>query len=380
MSQSDRAQDAPLPRRDLILLPLISIATILLLLVVAEISSRVFFPEQPIDECMATDARLGVVYRPNCHSRVKTFESEWISSSYNDCGYRGSASCAAPPKGTVRIVIMGASVALGFLVRQDQEFGEVAAHELTQKCGQHVEIQNLGGYEIFWGRVLARIPNALRLHPDAVVLQTAPYDLEREGTLERTTESEEPAGNWLVQLKTSVASSRALMVFQHYLMRNDSLYEPLYLRTGDKADYMRAPLTPYWRNQMSQYDRLLRQLSGAFQGGHVPMTLIFVPHRAQAFIAGMTVPPPGIEPRLVQKILNDDARRDGIDFVDTTKAFARAGDTSNLFYPVDGHLTATGHAIVGHALAAELLAKLPALEQCRRQTARPSAPMSAVVG
>ena len=380
MSEPARLQDTPLPRRDLLLLPLISIATVFLLFLVAEVSSRVLYPERVLDECMAADPRLGVVYRPNCHSKTKSFESEWISSSYNECGYRGSASCAAPPKGTVRIVIMGSSVAQGYLVRQEQQFGEVAARELTEKCGRRVEIQNLAGYEIFWGRVTARIPDALRLKPDAVVLQVAPFDLEKEGSLEQTSQSMEPKRHWLVEIKMFVSTSRAVMVLQHYLLRNDSLYVPLYLRTGDKSAYMREPLTPFWRKQMSEYDRQLRQMGEAFQNGHVPMTLVYVPQRAQAIIASMKSPPPGIKPGLLQQILNEDTRRDGIDFLDTTKDMARAGATYALFYPVDGHLAAAGHAIVGHALAGQLLAKLPVLGQCRQSVAGQSAPATARAG
>src|ERR1700728_1613113 len=68
-----------LPRRDLVILPLLSILTIALLLVGSEVAARRFFPESlGGDPCRVADATIGFKYRPNCTSRVKSAEGPWV--------------------------------------------------------------------------------------------------------------------------------------------------------------------------------------------------------------------------------------------------------------------------------------------------------------
>src|ERR1700733_9444277 len=83
-----------LPRRDLVILPLLSILTIAFLLVGSEVGARHFFPESAGgDPCRVSDPTIGFKYRPNCTSRVKSAEGPWVMNHYNDCGYRTQQSC-----------------------------------------------------------------------------------------------------------------------------------------------------------------------------------------------------------------------------------------------------------------------------------------------
>jgi hypothetical protein len=85
-----------LPRRDLWLLPLISVLTLCIPVGGAELAARLIWPLQLDNACRLADPEVGVRYRPNCTTTMKTPEGPWYVSSYNDCGYRSDSSCGPP--------------------------------------------------------------------------------------------------------------------------------------------------------------------------------------------------------------------------------------------------------------------------------------------
>ncbi len=168
-----------MPRRDIFLLPLLSLLTVLTMLGAAELVSRAMFTDHDDDACLVPDARLGLSYSPNCTSSIKSFESLEVVNHYNECGYRSETSCGPKPAGVRRVALLGSSVALGYLVPEPETFAARSAHELTLRCAAPIEFQDLGGYLIFWTRVVNRVGDALTLKPDAAILEVSSYDLER---------------------------------------------------------------------------------------------------------------------------------------------------------------------------------------------------------
>ena len=114
------AEEAPLPRRDLLILPLISICTIVLCLIAAESLASYFFASQELNPCMVADPVHGAKFKPNCTVRMKAAEGPWVTSSYNDCGYRTKESCGPKSPGTTRIALLGSSASEGFYNSYDQ--------------------------------------------------------------------------------------------------------------------------------------------------------------------------------------------------------------------------------------------------------------------
>src|SRR5438309_415013 len=88
-----------LPRRDFVILPLLSVLTVAVMLGGAEVATRLAMPQKSVDECLVPDPVLG--HRPlaNCVSHTKSAEGEWVENRYNDCGYRADSSCRPPPDG-----------------------------------------------------------------------------------------------------------------------------------------------------------------------------------------------------------------------------------------------------------------------------------------
>ena len=348
-----------LPRRDLWLLPLVSLTTGVLLLVSAEVAARAIWPEQLFNSCRLSDQTVGVRYRPNCSSEMKTPEGPWYRSAYNDCGYRSDASCGPLPLGRRRLALLGASLTEGYLVTYADTIGARLEGNLTKRCNAPVEVQNLGSLARFGRRLIPQMDEALGLHPSAVILMAAPFDIEEiiddpaAGPQQGTSA---PAHLSLEQrLFETVKESRAFAMAQHFLFRNPSVYLPLYLRYGDKADFLRPPFSALWQERLQAFDSLVGTLADRAHRAGVVFAIVFVPQEAQVALmaAGRTVPP-GVVPTAFQAEISKIAARHGAFFIDTSVALRARPAPERLYYQVDGHLSGEGQPIAGAYIAQQL--------------------------
>src|SRR5579875_1567383 len=130
---------AKLPRRDYILLPLLSLLTIVLLIGGSEAVARIGWPDYTEDPCSLPDGH----HKPNCSAVLKAMEGPRYLEAYNECGYRSRASCGPKPAGHIRIAMLGSSFTLAFAVPYDQGFPGEVEQRLSNACKRPVEIQNL---------------------------------------------------------------------------------------------------------------------------------------------------------------------------------------------------------------------------------------------
>lgn len=343
-----------LPRRDIWLLPLIAVLTLLSLLAGAEVTSRVVWPAQMTNSCRMPDASVGFRYRPNCSSRMKTPEGPWYTNTYNACGYRSDAPCGPLPAGSRRIAFIGSSLTEGYLVEYPNTIAAGVAADLTKRCGAPVEVQNLGGIGYGGARLLLRMDEALSLRPDAIVYLTNPFDIEE--ILPHQSSSGNNATEIGLQRRVfgKLKESRALVMAQHFMFRNPSIYLPLYLRYDDKADFLRPPFTAKWQERLQAQDKLVEALAGRAHRAGVPFMLAFVPQEAQvALMAGRTVPQ-GIDPDALPAAMSAIATRHGGWFADTSVALRTVPSPERLFYQVDGHLSGKGQPIAASYIAKRL--------------------------
>ncbi len=359
-----------MPRRDLWLLPLIGIATLVILLVVGEFASRFAYAEQEVDACALSDPLLGSRYRHDCTSTGKTAEGPWVVYHYNDCGYRSAGSCAPVPAGTRRIAIIGASLAQGWLIPQAQTAAVILANDLQAACGAPVDVQNLGSIDHTGYRLVPLLQQALALKPQAVVLMIAPHDIENitppTSVSGVPAPAEPPASETgvLRRLFVLLKSSRLVVVAQHFLFRNPDIYIPLYLRYGDQADFLRVPLKQAWQARLGVFDDLLGQLAALSHAADVPLVLVYAPQQAQAGLLVRHPLPPGVDPLAFGADIGRLADRHGVIFHDATLDFQRLPDPMSLYYPVDGHISGVGQPVIGAALARQFLTAVPAFATC----------------
>jgi hypothetical protein len=354
---------ATLPRRDLWLLPLISVLTVILMLGAAEVTSRVVWPEQDENACEILHTGSGPTFKPNCTSTMKTAEGPWYTNQYNECGFRTPQPCGPTPDGAVRIALLGSSVAEGLHVPYADTLGARLSGDLTRDCGRPVEVQNLGAAGYLGDLLVGRMREALAVKPDAVLLIVTAWDIE---SLLGGGDGNGRGGGTLRQLFLMFHNSRAIVITEHFLFRNRSIYEPIYLRYGDKADYLRPPFTSAWQERLRHFDELIGKLSIQASTAGAPLMIAFIPPQAPMVLMTSATTHPGIDPFALGNAIKATAERHGASFVDTSQILRQREKPELLYYQVDGHLSGEGLPIAAGFIADKLMSgSLASFAGCR---------------
>ena len=348
-----------LPRRDFIILPLLCLATLLLLVGIPELLSEHAFYEHKTDSCLRPDPVLGNRALPNCQTRYKSGEGPWAENDYNECGYRSSSSCLTKPPGSFRIALIGSSTSMGYLVPYDQTFAVRSEKLLTAKCGRTVEFQSLGGLGYQWGRMEARMDEALKLKPDLVIATLTPFDLRQPLAAPAMAAPAPPqglAGGLVSGLRGWVQGSSLWLAVLHYRAELPVTYLHFFLRDPDRAGYLDKPITPFWQHQLVYTKNLIDDLAAKARAGNVPMMLVFVPLRAQAVLLQHQAEFPQNDAMAFDRAVAKLAEQAGIRFIDATPMLAAAADLNPLFYAVDDHITGAGSAMLADEVATAVIA------------------------
>jgi hypothetical protein len=354
------------PDRDIVLLPLIFVLTIVTLLAGGEIVTRLLYPQTDSVEPCEYQAANGLRYTPFCTSHTKVWEGAWITQHFNACGYRTAESCGPRPAGALRVVVMGSSTARGALVNYDDSFAARASAFLSRRCRGLVDFQNLGTEPEDDDIIDRRIPEALALHPSAIVLTVGPFDLIHLKDPPPPKPGEEPTMRWNLRSAVNLLRNSRLFLLMQYELYSDPAFQVrAFLLNGDPADYVRAPLSPAWRNRLTDYGDLLARITAQTAPLHVPVLLFYIPERAQAALAADRVEPSGVDPLEIGKALKAVAAEHGVEAFDSTPAFAAAPDFQSLFYLTDGHPKPGGHAALARVVEQALLTE-PAFNRCKQ--------------
>lgn len=372
--------DKPLPRRDLLLVPLVALATAMFLLAMAEVVARLYFVENQVGNCGTPDPVLPYRYRARCSYQNKAAEGPLVSYSFNDCGYRTRESCAPKPAGSIRIALLGASTAMGFKVPHEDSMAVQAAASLQGACQRAVEVQNMGvaGFKLI--DQYYRIGEAIDLQPDLIGLVLTPYELvsvtspdafaHRDNPNLRQRASPHPEGasiGLLERMSAILSSSSAALAAQYFLFQDKATYVRLFLKHGDKADYLRESVTPAWQKRLQDIEVLVGGMADRARASGVPFAIVYTPQRVQAALSDPAYRPQGVDPAALGRQLQAISERHAIAFIDVTQDFLSSPDSEKLFYPVDGHMTPDGHRFSGRSMAERLLqARAGVFAACRK--------------
>lgn len=354
------ASSAPPPRRALFAAVGAALVT-LVSLGAAEVALRaVGYPPATFSPWIRSDS-LGFRLAPGISLRMQEAEYD-VEVATNSLGMRDDEP---GPKTGPRVLLLGDSFAMGYGV----ERGELFADRLEAELGVDVVNAGTGGYEIVHqARVLAELGPGL--DPDLVVYalylgndlaQNDEWELGPDGGL-RSTKREYPVrrpGEW----KLARLVRNAVYGIRKSRGEQDGEWLPFegYLGLCERelgeeaaADYADA-------------DRLLGDLAERSRRLGVPLLVVLLPYRSMVEAEARA--------SLARRIPDLEARYDlsrpareigarlaarGIDHADATPFLAgehrRLGVP--LYYPVDGHLTATGHEALARFLAPLVRARL----------------------
>ncbi|MFG1293479.1 hypothetical protein [Xanthobacter versatilis] len=353
-------------RRDYFILPLIVIATVLAVAVPVEAALRIFFPYSEADRCVVYgDPRPSAFHAtPNCSSRIKVPEGPWVDMKYNACGYRSTDPCTPKKPESLRLAVIGSSLAAGYLVPYDESVSARARESLTTLCRLPVDVQNLGAEGNMGVRLTASAEAAAALTPDAIVLVVSPTDLVLDNAMDQAAPApgavaKHQAG-WIQEFKAQLSRSRLLYMESYLLLRNDDNYVPIYRRSGHKADFMRLPLSEDWQARLAHLDRDISRVRAAIGPG-IPLIILFAPERAQAAMLAVPHLAKGMAPAYLQSEIARRAQAHGAYFADMSPLIPPGTPSSDIYYAMNGHLNGEGHALLAEALVGGLFnAHIPA--------------------
>ena len=365
-----------MPKRDFIVLPLLSLLTVLVLFGVSEVVTRVLWPAEYSSACLVADPVQGYRFKPNCTVRGKIPEGPWITYHYNECGYRSADSCGPKPLGTFRIAILGSSMSQALHVSYDDAFFSRAVVSLGRLCDRRIDVQNLGVPGSSPAFADRHVQEALASNPDVVLYMVVPFDLNQQmlpkglpepagPTLEASAEAIQPAASPLNRLEHLILHSRTLLVAQHFVFQNRETYIRAYLMYGDKADYLRQPFTPVWQRRFADLDFTIGDIAAKLHHAGVPLLIVAVPSRAEAALLSSSQLPAHVDPFAFGRAIQMIAAKHGAGYVDLMGPISRIPNAEDLYYPVDGHLTSEGHAVIAAALTQKLEdGRVPAFSHC----------------
>jgi hypothetical protein len=387
--------EAKLPRRDWIILPILSLTTIILIAGSTEVLSWCLFPWSGVhslehDCIVRDDPSTGVRGVPNTTCWDKIAETAPIEYSLNNCGHRTGMKCGPKPPGTYRIVMVGSSFAMGMRVPEQQTIARLLPPELSTETRRKVELYNEG---FAWGSphtLDLRFNDVLSAKPDLILWILTPYDVRNptllfldgfgptkvraaitRGSPRRITFiayawNSVRAGfakkSFLDALREQWDQTRTSFMLRHYLYESEALYVNSYLENNGQSVFLKTHPDAAWLNRIKEFDGVAADIERRAATANVPLVAVLVPVRAQAAMISMGHWPPGYDPYK----LNDDLRAiitsHGGTYVDILPGFRTVPNAGKYFLPVDGHPTAQGHAIISLPLAKELTSgAVPAL-------------------
>jgi len=362
--------------REVGVLALISLTTVIVMSMAAELGARIWWPEQEKNECYTRGHLASFRPRAGCVARTKNPEGPWTTMTYNDCGYRSARPCGPKPKGVRRVVVLGSSLAEGWYVRYEDHFASRVETALAQSCGFPVEFQNLASLARPQNLQDTLLDEVAGLKPDAVILVFAPYDLLSFSGKTDGDSTEQAAAaplrrtptdkGLLSSLRLMSRESRALIIAQHYMLENENLlYRAYQLSEGDDA--LHVPLSAAYVERYANFERLLAKLASRLRSEDIPLVVVPAPNRIQAALISNHVSLPNVDAWAFAQAVKTIGERNRVLVADAFAVFANSSHAERLYYAVDGHMTGGANALLAIAIKQSLVdGSVKAFARCRR--------------
>lgn len=372
-------------RRGWILLPLLSLLTIVLTLGALEVTGTLLFPRGPKDllSCMVSDSA-GVRGIPNSACFEKVAEGPTVEYKFNACGDRAGMDCGPKPRDTLRVVTVGSSFVFGYGVKAENTWTALLPAKLSEKAGRKVEVYNAGMYFGFPPKLALRFHETLARKPDVIVwvitsLDVANPPVPEFGALRITVSEGASKGRVRVawnRLQAAFANqstseallalwgqTRSALLVQHVLFASQSQFVRSSLLRGD--DSLKAQPSEQWQGQLRQFDRYAADVEARATAAGVPFVALLLPSREQAAIVSMGDWPAGIDPYKLDRDLRSIITSHGGTYVDLLPRFHDIANPERYYFPVDGHLNAAGHRMVADLLSEPLVNAVTAATPAR---------------
>ena len=383
-----RLQGHQYPSGDWIVMPTLSLLTIVAIACAVEGAARLLFTKSATttSDCLIlNDPSTGVRAVPNTACSQKIFESETVTYKINNCGHRAGVNCEPKAEGTYRIVMIGSSFNYGMWVPQESSFAALLPQELSQRTGRKIELYNEAMQWGFPRSVTLRFNEVLAAKPDMILWPITPMDIESvdqilpyvppiEGRVMSGDAPPDGAFIHLRQLMVAASSksppalvrsiwnkmtswlneTRSVFLLQHFLFKNQSLYVRQYLMRGESSDYLRDRTSDVWRQNLGKFEVYYADVQAQAKSMGADLVVVMLPARAQAAMIAMNEWPAGFNPYKLDEEVRSIVSRHGGTYVDILTNFRKLPNPERNYLPVDGHPDAGWHALVSGMLATAL--------------------------
>lgn len=382
-----------LPRRDWILLPLLSFFTVLVLAVALDFIGDRMLPSVAVNgRCIEQDPVTGPRGVPNAVCSFKAAEGPLVDYSFNRCGHRAGMECGPKAPGTYRIALAGGSYVFGWSVARERTFAALLPLDLSRRTGRKVEVYNTSMFgEGGVPRTVAlRFNEVLAAQPDAILWVVSPFDIDKgppEGApwfgpgivdaikyhvrqaLNRKAPLEAIPAIWATARDKWVASKAGLLI-KHLLYQSQSRYVQYYLEKGVQIGFLKTAPDPSWKSRMEEFDGYAADVLGRAKTAGVPVIFTLVPNRGQAAMISMGQWPAGYDPYKLGEDLRAIVVNHGGTYIDILPEFRAVPNPEQYYYPVNNHPDAAGNAILSEMLAKALTnGSVPSLKVAQPQVA-----------
>jgi hypothetical protein len=387
-------KEARLPRRDWIILPLLSLMTILLLLGSTELIARMktgnVSEQQGVAPCIVSnDLSTGVRFVPNSECRDRIMESGWTDYKFNSHGHRAGWEYGPKEQGTYRIVMAGSSIAFGFVVDQEKSFSALLPGEISARTGRKVELYNESMGYAGGGTphsVLIRFDEILAARPDAILWVLTPYDLENVSSIGWVRGLNQNAANGagenapththfeqtILKISSHVGvksipepilnladKANSQIQFQnylkHFLYQSQSLFVSASLNgPPEKIGFLNSTWGPIWTDRLHDFDSYAGSLIAKAGDAGIPVIAVFVPDAQLAAIISKGEWPAGDDPFKLDRELGASITRHGGTYIDILPDFQKDPNSEEGYFRFNGHPDATGHANIAKMIAREI--------------------------
>jgi hypothetical protein len=322
---------------------------------------------------------MGIRPIPNTVCQEKMPESPLVEYRFNACGYRTLASCGEKPAGSRRVVLIGSSFVLGYQVAYEQTFGVVLQQKLTAASGRPIEVDNHGMLYGTPRTVAMHFDEALAAKPDLIVWSVSPWDVQNLsyvaaapplGKADQAGGPPPPKWRRFVDaireegIQKILLGTRSVLLVQHVLYQSPSQFLHNYLMHKDDSGALAKNIPPDWQKRWEDLDAIAKDMADRSHAAGVPFAVTAIPDRAEALMLAAGTWPPELDPLEFGEHVRSIAEKHGGVYLDIFGGFREEPGAERMYYPVDGHMDARGHALIGRSLAEQISSRLmPVLKQ-----------------
>jgi hypothetical protein len=278
-------------------------------------------------------------------------------------------------------------------MQQEKTFAALLPVDLSRRTGRNIELYNEGMVTVHPHALAMRFNEVIEAKPDMILWIVTPFDVgielpnharwippdtEKLGFLAKAKYRMKVAlagksthdalldlwGQGVHQFSISAPGT----LLQHLLYANRNQYVKSYLMGGDETGFLHTQLSAQWQSRLENFDSDTMKIMGQANAAKVPLVAVLVPNRAQASMIAMGEWPQGIDPYKLSDELRNIVTRHGGIFIDVLPSYRSIPDPEQLYFVVDSHPNAKGHAVISGILARELTSHtVPALRIAAQQ-------------